>query len=75
MISPGRLVLGRTNFSLQFIDLIGELLFDHGSHDLTTEESDIKTSIAALNFIKSSAAKYNVDSESLSHELTTVGIA
>ena len=45
----------------------------YGSHDLT-EESDIKASIAALNFIISSAAKYSVDSESLSHELQQLGL-
>jgi len=45
----------------------------HRSHDLT-EESDIKASIAALNFIISSAAKYNVDSKSLSHELQQLGL-
>ena len=53
--------------------IIHEQLHRRGSHDLT-EESDIKASIAALNFIISSAAKYNVDSESLSHELQQLGL-
>ncbi|XP_065884665.1 COMM domain-containing protein 4-like [Dysidea avara] len=42
--------------------------------DAKYEESDIKASVAALNFILTSAAKYSVDSESLSHELQQLGL-
>ena len=38
------------------------------------ESSDVKASIAALSFILSSAAKYNVDGESLSNELQQLGL-
>ena len=49
------------------------MMSQNGSHDLT-EESDIKAGVAALNFIISSAAKYSVDGESLSHELQQLGL-
>ena len=51
----------------------GGIVCDSRSHDLI-EESDIKASVAALNFILTSAAKYSVDSESLSHELQQLGL-
>lgn len=38
------------------------------------ESGDIKASVAALSFILSSAAKHNVDSESLSSELQQLGL-
>ena len=55
------------------VSTVWEWWHHYGSHDLT-EESDIKASIAALNFIITSAAKYSVDSESLSHELQQLGL-
>lgn len=42
--------------------------------DAKYELSDIKASIAALSFILSSAAKYNVDGDSLSNELQQLGL-
>jgi predicted ATP-grasp superfamily ATP-dependent carboligase len=42
--------------------------------DAKYEISDVKAAIAALTFIFSSAAKYNVDSESLSSELQQLGL-
>lgn len=39
-----------------------------------TESGDIKASVAVLSFIFSSAAKYDVDSESLSSELQQLGL-
>lgn len=39
-----------------------------------TESGDIKASIAVLSFILSSAAKHDVDSESLSSELQQLGL-
>lgn len=38
------------------------------------ESGDIKASVAVLSFILSSAAKHNVDSESLSSELQQLGL-
>lgn len=42
--------------------------------DAKFETGDVKASIAALNFILSSAAKYNVDGDSLSNELQQLGL-
>ena len=42
--------------------------------DAKYELSDVKASIAALSFILSSAAKYNVDGDSLSNELQQLGL-
>ncbi|XP_064596063.1 COMM domain-containing protein 4-like [Liolophura sinensis] len=42
--------------------------------DAKFEVGDVKASIAALNFILSSAAKYNVDGESLANELQQLGL-
>eukprot|EP01137_Pigoraptor_chileana_P034229 Opistho-2@26465 len=42
--------------------------------DAKYEASDIKASLAALLFILTSAAKYSVDSESLSNELQQLGL-
>lgn len=39
-----------------------------------SEIGDIKASIAALSFILTSAAKYNVDPETLSNELQQLGL-
>lgn len=39
-----------------------------------TESGDIKASVAVLSFIFSSAAKHDVDSESLSSELQQLGL-
>jgi len=41
---------------------------------LITETGDVKASIAALTFVLSSAAKYNVDGDSLSNELQQLGL-
>ncbi|NXS13572.1 COMD4 protein, partial [Neodrepanis coruscans] len=41
---------------------------------LSTELGDVKATIAVLGFILSSAAKHNVDSESLSSELQQLGL-
>lgn len=38
------------------------------------ESGDIKAGVAVLSFIFSSAAKYDVDSESLSSELQQLGL-
>lgn len=38
------------------------------------ESGDIKASVAVLSFIFSSAAKHDVDSESLSSELQQLGL-
>lgn len=38
------------------------------------ESGDVKASVAVLSFIFSSAAKYDVDSESLSSELQQLGL-
>uniref|UniRef100_A0ACB8E531 COMM domain-containing protein 4 n=1 Tax=Sphaerodactylus townsendi TaxID=933632 RepID=A0ACB8E531_9SAUR len=42
--------------------------------DAKLESGDVKATIAVLNFILSSAAKHNVDSESLSSELQQLGL-
>lgn len=42
--------------------------------DAKFEESDIKASIAAINFILSSAAKHLVDGDSLDNELQQLGL-
>ncbi|XP_078388613.1 COMM domain-containing protein 4 [Cetorhinus maximus] len=42
--------------------------------DAKFETSDIKATIAVLNFVLSSAAKYGVDGESLSSELQQLGL-
>ncbi|KAL4224830.1 COMM domain-containing protein 4 [Mactra antiquata] len=42
--------------------------------DAKFEEGDVKASIAALHFIIASAAKYNVDGDSLSNELQQLGL-
>lgn len=39
-----------------------------------SESGDIKASVAVLSFILSSAAKHDVDSESLSSELQQLGL-
>ena len=38
------------------------------------ETSDVKASIAALNYILNSAAKYSVNSETLANELQQLGL-
>lgn len=59
-------------------DLLGEEIdyakVEKYTSDAKYELSDVKASIAALSFILSSAAKYNVDSESLSNELQQLGL-
>lgn len=59
-------------------DLLGEGIdYDKVSKltaDAKFESGDIKASIAVLNFILSSAAKHDVDSESLSSELQQLGL-
>uniref|UniRef100_A0A8C0ARW7 COMM domain containing 4 n=1 Tax=Buteo japonicus TaxID=224669 RepID=A0A8C0ARW7_9AVES len=42
--------------------------------DAKLESGDVKATIAVLGFILSSAAKHNVDSESLSSELQQLGL-
>ncbi|XP_007442131.1 COMM domain-containing protein 4 [Python bivittatus] len=42
--------------------------------DAKFESGDVKATVAVLTFILSSAAKYNVDSESLSSELQQLGL-
>lgn len=42
--------------------------------DFFPESGDIKASVAVLGFILSSAAKHNVDCESLSSELQQLGL-
>ncbi|NXE66548.1 COMD4 protein, partial [Calcarius ornatus] len=42
--------------------------------DAKLESGDVKATIAVLSFILSSAAKHNVDSESLSSELQQLGL-
>lgn len=65
--------------SLQVLKgLLGEEI-DYGkvqkfTSDAKFELSDIKASVAALSFILSSAAKYNVDGDSLSNELQQLGL-
>ena len=41
---------------------------------MPTESGDVKATIAVLGFILSSAAKHNVDSESLASELQQLGL-
>ncbi|XP_060116095.1 COMM domain-containing protein 4 isoform X2 [Heteronotia binoei] len=59
-------------------DLLGEGIDYEKILKLTSdakfESGDIKATIAVLNFILSSAAKHNVDSESLSSELQQLGL-
>ncbi|XP_059168423.1 COMM domain-containing protein 4-like [Physella acuta] len=59
-------------------DLLGEGIDYDKVHKLTSdakfETGDIKASIAALSFILSSAAKYDVDGETLSNELQQLGL-
>nr|XP_054749750.1 COMM domain-containing protein 4-like [Lytechinus pictus] len=59
-------------------DLLGDSIDFEKVYKLTAdakyESSDVKASIAALSFILSSAAKYNVDGESLSNELQQLGL-
>ncbi|CAG5114892.1 unnamed protein product [Candidula unifasciata] len=59
-------------------DLLGEDLDYEKVQKLTSdakfETGDIKASIAALTFILSSAAKYDVDAETLSNELQQLGL-
>ena len=47
---------------------------DFISNIVQTETGDIKASIAALTFILSCAAKYDVDAETLSNELQQLGL-
>ncbi|XP_077173483.1 COMM domain-containing protein 4 isoform X2 [Paroedura picta] len=59
-------------------DLLGEGI-DYAkilklTSDAKFESGDVKATIAVLNFILSSAAKHNVDSESLSSELQQLGL-
>uniref|UniRef100_A0A8C4J2W6 COMM domain containing 4 n=1 Tax=Dromaius novaehollandiae TaxID=8790 RepID=A0A8C4J2W6_DRONO len=54
---------------------MGEVLFASELNPLlSTESGDVKATIAVLSFILSSAAKHNVDSESLSSELQQLGL-
>jgi len=59
-------------------DLLGGDLDYEKVHKLTSdakfESGDIKASIAALTFILSSGAKYDVDSETLANELQQLGL-
>jgi len=59
-------------------DLLGDSIDYEKVYKLTADAKydtgDVKASIAALNFILSSAAKYNVDGESLSNELQQLGL-
>ncbi|XP_072173475.1 COMM domain-containing protein 4-like [Diadema setosum] len=59
-------------------DLLGEKIDYEKVYKLTAdakyEPGDVKASIAALTFILTSAAKYNVDGESLSNELQQLGL-
>ncbi|XP_015279872.1 PREDICTED: COMM domain-containing protein 4 [Gekko japonicus] len=59
-------------------DLLGEGIDYEKILKLTSdakfESGDVKATIAVLNFILSSAAKHNVDSESLSSELQQLGL-
>ncbi|NXW68104.1 COMD4 protein, partial [Hirundo rustica] len=56
-------------------DLLGEAIEVSSSLSLPSAESgDVKATIAVLSFILSSAAKHNVDSESLSSELQQLGL-
>ncbi|NXT16845.1 COMD4 protein, partial [Prunella fulvescens] len=60
-------------------DLLGEAIevsvgLLHSPSFLSAESGDVKATIAVLSFILSSAAKHNVDSESLSSELQQLGL-
>uniref|UniRef100_A0A8D0GPP0 COMM domain containing 4 n=1 Tax=Sphenodon punctatus TaxID=8508 RepID=A0A8D0GPP0_SPHPU len=59
-------------------DLLGEGIDYEKILKLTSdakfESGDVKATVAVLSFILSSAAKYNVDSESLSSELQQLGL-
>nr|AAQ20037.1 hypothetical protein FLJ20452 [Branchiostoma belcheri tsingtauense] len=59
-------------------DLLGQSIDYDKVHKLTAdakyEAGDVKASIAALSFILSSAAKYQVDGDSLSNELQQLGL-
>ncbi|NXY26860.1 COMD4 protein, partial [Atrichornis clamosus] len=59
-------------------DLLGEAIEYEKILKLTSdaklESGDVKATIAVLSFILSSAAKHNVDSESLSSELQQLGL-
>ncbi|KAL2300536.1 hypothetical protein Nmel_013418, partial [Mimus melanotis] len=59
-------------------DLLGEAIeYDKIlklTSDAKLESGDVKATIAVLGFILSSAAKHNVDSESLSSELQQLGL-
>ena len=41
---------------------------------LVSETSDVKASIAALNYVLNSAAKYSVNSDTLANELQQLGL-
>ncbi|KAK3600360.1 hypothetical protein CHS0354_015501 [Potamilus streckersoni] len=59
-------------------DMLGEQIDYDKVHKITSdakfETGDVKASIASLTFILCSAAKYNVDEESLSNELQQLGL-
>ncbi|KAL3885574.1 hypothetical protein ACJMK2_025625 [Sinanodonta woodiana] len=59
-------------------DMLGEQIDYDKVYKITSdakfETGDVKASIAALTFILCSAAKYNVDEESLSNELQQLGL-
>ncbi|NXK97823.1 COMD4 protein, partial [Formicarius rufipectus] len=59
-------------------DLLGEAIEVstglYSPSTLPAESGDVKATIAVLGFILSSAAKHNVDSESLSSELQQLGL-
>ncbi|XP_019630590.1 PREDICTED: COMM domain-containing protein 4-like [Branchiostoma belcheri] len=59
-------------------DLLGQSIDYDKVHKLTAdakyEAGDVKASIAALSFILCSAAKYQVDGDSLSNELQQLGL-
>ncbi|KAK3787920.1 hypothetical protein RRG08_020367 [Elysia crispata] len=59
-------------------NMLGDSMDYEKVHKLTSdakfETGDIKASIAALTFIMSSAAKYDVDAETLSNELQQLGL-
>ncbi|GFN98011.1 comm domain-containing protein 4 [Plakobranchus ocellatus] len=59
-------------------NMLGDAMDYEKVHKLTSdakfETGDIKASIAALSFILSSAAKYDVDADTLSNELQQLGL-
>ncbi|XP_050398696.1 COMM domain-containing protein 4 [Patella vulgata] len=59
-------------------DLLGNVIDYDKVYKLTSdakfESGDVKASIAVLSFILTSAAKYNVDGETLSNELQQLGL-